>query len=794
MDILNYLKNNVIYLDGGMGTLLQAKGLKAGELPERWNITHADVVKEIHKAYFASGSNVVSTNTFGANSLKFAKKELREIIFSAVKNAREALAESQSSTPKWVALDVGPSGKMLAPYGDLSFENAVEVFATTIRLGVEAGVDLIFIETMSDSYETKAALLAAKENSTLPVFVSNAYSENGKLLTGATPKAMVALLEGMGADAIGVNCSFGPKGLAAIVDEYLEYASVPVILKPNAGLPKVEDGEAKYDVLPNEFALECAELMERGARVIGGCCGTTPSYIKALVESTNGHTPKAITYKTHTLISSYSMGVEIGGVPLIIGERINPTGKPRFREALKNGDINYILNEAVSEQANGAHVLDVNVGIPDVDEIKTLVDAVSSIQSVVPLPIQIDTSNPVAMERALRIYNGKAMINSVNGKVESMESIFPLVKKYGGVVVALTLDEKGIPDSAEGRVEIAEKIIDKAKEYGISSKDIVVDPLTLTIATDKNAGLTTLRALSMLTARGINTVLGVSNVSFGLPQRDHINSVFFTLALRNGLSLGIINPSSTEMMKAYYAYKALSGNDDNYSEYIAFAESTVCETTNLRNDNGAKEKQVKGLCDVIVKGLKEQSAKETEELLKIKEPLSIITDDIIPALDKVGVAYESGKAYLPNLLMSAECAKSAFEIIKQKMPQGQVEKGVFVIATVKGDIHDIGKNIVKLLLENYGIRVIDLGKDVAPETVVEAVQKYSAPLCGLSALMTTTIPSMEETIKQLRIGAPWCKICVGGAVMNGEYAKKIGADKYCRDAMDTVRYSLSVVE
>ena len=794
MDIRTYLKNNLLYLDGGMGTLLQAKGLKAGELPERWNITHASVIKDIHKAYFESGSNVVSTNTFGANCLKFDESELREIIFSAVKNARQAVLEANTDSPKWVALDVGPTGRMLAPYGDLSFERAVEVFATTVRLGVQAGVDLIFIETMSDSYETKAALLAAKENSTLPIFVSNAYSASGKLLTGATPKAMVALLEGMGADAIGVNCSFGPKGLAPIVKEYLEYASVPVILKPNAGLPNAQNGETKYDISPIEFALECAELAKQGARVLGGCCGTTPSYIKELFESTKHVTPKGILTKEHTLVSSYSVGLEIGKTPLIIGERINPTGKPRFREALKNGDVNYILKEAVSEEENGAHILDVNVGIPDVDEVERLVQAVSSIQSVVPLPLQIDTSNPVAMEKALRIYNGKAMINSVSGKVESMESIFPLVKKYGGVVVALTLDENGIPNSAEGRVVIAQKIIAKAMEYGIAKKDVVVDPLALTISADKNAGLITLKALKMLSEMGINTVLGVSNVSFGLPCRDSVNSTFFTLALQKGLSLGIINPSSREMMKAYYAYKAIGGMDDNFSDYIAFAESTLNEVGKVQKVENVSGAQTKGLVSAIIKGLKEQSAKETELLLGKKSPLEIINDDVIPALDKVGVDYESGKAYLPNLLMSAECAKVAFELIKQRIPAGQAEKGVFVIATVKGDIHDIGKNIVKLLLENYGFRVVDLGKDVAPEKVVEAVKKHRAPLCGLSALMTTTVPSMEETIKQLRVGAPWCKICVGGAVMNGDYAKKIGADRYCKDAMETVRYSLSVVE
>jgi len=795
MDLLTYLKNNVLYLDGGMGTLLHAQGLKRGELPERWNISHPEIITDIHKSYFDSGSNVVSTNTFGANVLKFNEDELEDIIKSAVRNAKRAREESVREGYKWIALDVGPTGRMLAPYGDLTFERAVEVFKKTITLGVEYGVDLVLIETMSDSYETKAALLASKEVTNLPVFVSNAYSENGVLLTGASPKSMVALLEGMGADAIGVNCSFGPEMLAPICREYLKYASVPVLLKPNAGLPKVIDGETVYDVSPEKFALECKTLIEEGVRVAGGCCGTTPKYIKALCDKTKGLMAKEIVQKSQTLVTSFAKCVEIGKAPLIVGERINPTGKKLFRKALQEGDKEYALKEGLLQEERGAHILDVNVGVPDVDEVVTLKNTVEELQSVVTLPLQIDTSNAIAMESALRVYNGKALINSVNGKEESMRAVFPLVKKYGGVVVALTLDENGIPEKAEDRVAIALKIIDTAKEYGILEKDIVIDPLALTISADKNAGAETLKAVGMLNKMGIKTSLGVSNVSFGLPERDVVNATFFALALKEGLSLGIINPCSNEMMKAYHAFNALSGMDVNFEQYISFVtglpKMVEQSVVNVQVENANINRTP--LKSAIIKGLKDGAVSEVQKLLKEKTPLEIIDSEIIPALDEVGVAYESGKVYLPGLLMSADASKSAFECIKQAMPTSKASKGTFVVATVKGDIHDIGKNIVKLLLENYGFNVIDLGKDVKPELVVEAVKENKAKMCGLSALMTTTVQSMEETIKLLKKETPWCKIAVGGAVMTKEYAEKIGADKYCKDAMETVRYAEEIM-
>ena len=543
MKITDYIKENILYLDGGMGTLLQARGLQPGEFPERWNLTHPEVIKSIHKSYYDAGSNVVNTNTFGANSLKFSRDELEDIVRAAIENARKAIAESNAPQVKWVALDIGPLGKMLKPYGDLDFEEAVSVFADTVKLGEKYGADLIFIETMNDSYETKAALLAAKENSSLPVFVSNAYGADGKLMTGATPAAMVAMLEGMGADAIGVNCSLGPKALEGVATEYLKYASVPVMLKPNAGLPKVVDGKTVYDVLPREFAEDVTALIRKGVRVAGGCCGTTPEYISETVKAASGIKPVKTEKKNITCVSSYTHAVIFDEKPILIGERINPTGKKRFKEALKAHNIDYILGEGISQQEKGVHILDVNVGLPDIDEVAMIKEAVCELQAVIDLPLQIDTSDPSAMEAALRRYNGKAMINSVSGKQESMDAVFPLAKKYGGLIVALTLDESGIPEKADGRFAIAKRILTEAEKYGIAKKDIIFDPLAMTISTDNNAAKETLRAVKMIKEElGCHTSLGVSNVSFGLPCRDIINSTFFSLALSQGLSAAIMNP------------------------------------------------------------------------------------------------------------------------------------------------------------------------------------------------------------------------------------------------------------
>lgn len=802
MNIKDYLEENIVILDGGMGTLLQAEGLSAGEHPERWNISRPEVITRIHKAYFDAGSNIVNTNTFGANILKFEMAELEEIVRAAVHNAKIAKEESTAPQEKFIALDIGPSGKLLKPYGDFDFEDAVNVFAQTVKLGVKYGVDLIMIETMNDSYETKAALLAAKENCSLPVFVSNAYSENGKLITGAEPAAMVAMLEGMHADAIGVNCSLGPKQLTPIIKEYLKLASVPVLLKPNAGLPRSENGVTLFDVSPEEFAFDTAALVREGVRIAGGCCGTTPEYISQLKRNIANIECVKTSQKNFTTVSSYTHAVFFGKDPILIGERINPTGKKRFKQALLENDIGYILSEGFKQQDKGVHILDVNVGLPEIDEPTLLKTAVCELQAVIDLPLQIDTSDPQAMEQALRRYNGKAMINSVNGKQESMEAIFPLVAKYGGVVVALTLDENGIPNSAAGRVAIAEKIIKTAAQYGISKKDIIFDTLAMAVSADPTSANTTLSALHEIKKRlGVHTSLGVSNISFGLPNRDAVNSTFFAAALENGLSAAIMNPHSTDMLKVWYAYRALHGLDENCADYIEFSQ-TVAEATpsvivSKSNPSTLASDYKSELQYAIVKGLKEQAGKLTADMLSLHKPLDIVQNEVIPALDIVGAGYESGKVYLPQLLMSAEAAKSAFEQIKKVLSDKNVSNGgkcAFLIATVHGDIHDIGKNIVKLLLENYGFDVTDLGKDVPPERIVEEAIRLHAPLVGLSALMTTTVPAMEETIKQLKASAPWCKVVVGGAVLTQEYADKIGADKYAKDAMETVRYAETVMK
>ena len=789
MNIRDFIKNNIVYLDGGMGTLLQKSGLQPGELPERWNISHPEVIKEIHKSYYDSGSNIVNTNTFGANSLKFGTDELSEIIYHAVKNADEARKASSGKQEKFIALDVGPTGKLLKPLGDLDFEDAVKAFAEVISLGVKYGVDLITIETMNDSYETKAAVLAAKENSDLPIIVTNAYGENGRLMTGADPAVMAAMLEGMGVDAIGANCSLGPKQLMGVMDELLNYCSVPVAFKPNAGLPKSDGKVTYYDVDAEEFAQDIKLAVANGVRIVGGCCGTTPEYIKKVCELTRDMRPKEIEKKTYSVCTSYNKAVFFGEKPILIGERINPTGKKRFKQALLENDIGYILQEAVNQQAKGVHVLDVNVGLPGIDEAQMLTNSVCELQCVTDLPLQIDSSDPVAMESALRRYNGKAMINSVNGKEENLNAIFPLVKKYGGFVVALTLDEKGIPSTVDGRMKIARKILLTAALYGINKKDIIFDPLAMTVSADKMSAITTLETVKKITEQlGCNTSLGVSNVSFGLPSRDLVNAAFFTTAMENGLSAAIMNPYSERMMEAYYSFNVVKGLDENCMDFINFASRQEVQPT-------AKQESSLTLKEAIEKGLKEKASEITTAMLGNSAPLDIVNAHVIPALDNVGKRFEEKKLFLPQLLMSAEAAKASFEVIKATMSAdgSSVKKGSIVIATVHGDIHDIGKNIVKLLLENYGYNVIDLGKNVPPETVLRAVTDNHAPLVGLSALMTTTVPAMEETVKLIKENAPWCKTVVGGAVLTQDYADKIGADKYAADAMETVRYAESVI-
>lgn len=784
MTIREEIGKRILFFDGGMGTLLQEQGLQAGELPETWNLKNPEPIIEIHKAYLEAGADIILANTFGANRFKYGE-DLEKIVTAGVANAKKAVAESGKKA--YVALDIGSTGKLLKPMGTLDFEEAVGVFAEIIRAGEKAGADLILIETMSDTYELKAAVLAAKENSALPIMATVIFDESKKMLTGASPQVVVSLLEGLGVDALGINCGLGPKQMKEIVKELLKYASIPVIVNPNAGLPRSENGKTVFDVGAEEFAEDMEEIVTMGAWFAGGCCGTTPAHIQAMVEKCKEITPVPITPKNYTFVTSYSTAVELGGRPVIIGERINPTGKSKFKQALRDHNIDYILEEGVKQEDSGAHILDVNVGLPEIDEAAMMETIVYELQSIMPIPLQIDTTNMEAMERALRIYNGKPMINSVNGKAEIMEQVFPLVKKYGGVVVGLALDEDGIPDTTEGRLAIAEKIYQTGEKYGISRKDIVIDALVMTMSTNNESAKITLDTVKEITARGGKTVLGVSNISFGLPQRELINAAFFTMAMNNGLSAGIINPNAKAMRQAYDTFCVLGGYDAQCMNYIE--NYAVTDAPNA----AAKPAAVKlNLTDSIIKGLKDQAYRATEEELKTKEPMEIINGELVPALDVVGQGFEKGTMFLPQLLMSAEAAKAGFEAIRQYVQshgEAQEKKATIVIATVKGDIHDIGKNIVKVLLENYGYEVIDLGKDVPPEKIVATVVDKHAPLVGLSALMTTTVVNMEESIKELHKEAPWCKIMVGGAVLTQEYADMIGADFYGKDAMQSVYYA-----
>lgn len=791
--IKDLLNKRRIYFDGGMGTLLQKKGLKAGEKPELWNITHPDVLTEIHLSYLNAGSNVITTNTFGANSLKF--DNLEEIISAAIRNAKKAIELfGGDKSDRFVAFDVGPLGKMLEPMGDMPFEKAVELFAESIKIADKQGADLIIIETMNDCYETKAAVLAAKENSSLPIFVTNVFDEKGKLMTGADAKAMIAMLESLGVDAVGMNCSLGPKQMLERVREYVKYSSLPVIVNPNAGLPRSIDGKTVFDVDAEEFSDVMKEIAVLGASVLGGCCGTTPEYIEKTVKKTKDLPFVPTEKKNYTFVSSYTHAVEISDEPVLIGERINPTGKSRFKQALRDGDIDYIVAEGIAQQEKGVHILDVNVGLPEIDEDDMLVSSVKRLQEIIDLPLQIDTVKISSMEKAMRIYNGKPLINSVNGKKESMETVLPLVKKYGGAVIALTIDEKGIPLTAEGRCEIAEKIIRKCAEYGIDKKDIIVDPLAMAVSSDENSGNVTLEAVRLIREKlGVKTSLGVSNISFGLPNRPVVNAHFLAMALEKGLNCAIMNPNSLEMMQSYYTYRALKGFDKGCVDYIDFA-SKITVKSDVESAYGKEKNEVyEGLVYNIVKGLKEKAYDNAKALTENTEPMEIIKGYIIPALDTVGKRFEEKTMYLPQLLMSAEAAGRAFDAVKEKM-EGEKDnsKGRIIIATVKGDIHDIGKNIVKVLLQNYGYEVIDLGKDVAPEIVLQKAKEEKVKLIGLSALMTTTVEAMADTISLLKKKLPEVKTMVGGAVLTKDYADMIDADFYAKDAMGAVRIAEKV--
>ena len=801
MDILQEIQKRICFFDGGMGSLLQAAGLKPGELPGIWNITHPEELVKIHRAYLDAGADIMTTNTFGVDALKYNENteyRLDPVITSAVRNAKKAV--ELSGRDACVALDMGPTGKLLKPLGDLAFEDAYELYSQVVRIGAREGVDLVIIETMSDSYETKAAVLAAKENCDLPVFVTVTFDEKGKLLTGGTPASIVAMLEGLGVDAIGMNCGLGPIQMKEILKDMLAVTSVPVIVNPNAGLPRSENGETVYDINAEQFADALSEIVDMGARVVGGCCGTTPDHIRRVVGLCKDKVPVPVVKKHRSVISSFCKAVEIGKSPVLIGERINPTGKSKFKQALRDHNLEYILREGVTQQDHGAHVLDVNVGLPEIDEKAMLVEVVRELQSIVELPLQMDTTNIEAMEAALRVYNGKALINSVNGKQVSMDEVFPLIRKYGGVVVGLTIDEEGIPKDAEGRVRVAGKIINEAAKYGIDKKDIVIDVLTMTISSEKDGAKVTLEALKRVREEfGVRTVLGVSNISFGLPRRPIVNSYFYAMAMQNGLTAGIINPSSEDMMKAYRSYNALMGFDENCTNYIStYAGTTETVTVQASQAAAAAGNAPKAagvemtLKYAIERGLKEEAHHITRDLIGTREPLDIIQEELIPALNVVGEGFEKGTVFLPQLLMSADAAKIAFAVIKDVLAssgQEEEKKEKIILATVKGDIHDIGKNIVKVLLENYGFDVIDLGKDVPPEAIVEKAVEENVTLVGLSALMTTTVVSMEETIKLLREKKPDCKVMVGGAVLNQDYADMIGADFYGKDAMQSVHYA-----
>lgn len=819
MDIREELKQKRIFFDGGMGSMLQERGLLPGELPELWNLSHPGTVKEIHLEYLRAGADVVTANTFGANRFKYKKEEgysLESIVTAGVSLARAAVQEAGHG---YAALDLGPTGRLLAPYGDLEFEDACLAYKEVVEAGVRAGADLIIIETMGDCYELKAAVLAAKEASSLPVFATVTLDEKGKMLTGGTVEAAAALLEGLGADVIGLNCGLGPVQLLPFMRQLRRVSSLPLMANPNAGLPRSENGRTVYDIDAAGFAGAMKEMAESGVSVLGGCCGTTPDHIRRLREAC-GPVPLApVEKKDRTVVSSYGRTVVLGERPVIIGERINPTGKPKLKQALKERDMAYILNMAASQEENGADILDVNVGLPGLDEAAVMTETVRELQSVTDLPLQIDTSDIKAMEQAMRIYNGKPMVNSVNGKKAVMDAVFPLVRRYGGVVVALCLDENGIPETADGRLAVAKKIYETAASYGIDKKDILVDALCMAVSSDKNGAMTTLETVRRVREElGGKTVLGVSNISFGLPMREHINSAFFLLALENGLSAAIINPGLPAMAAAYKSFLVLHGMDENCSGYVEKygreeAARKAEKAAGKQTGTGIRQTEILGreetgdpgagvpaespLKRSIKKGIIQAAEEAARNALLSSDALTVINREMIPALDEVGKGFEAGTVFLPQLLMSAEAARAAFGVLKEQMARNGVERekrGAVILATVKGDIHDIGKNIVKVLLENYGFQVMDLGRDVPPEAVVSAAVREKAPVVGLSALMTTTVPAMEETIRLLRERAPWVKIMVGGAVLTKEYADSIGADGYCKDAMASVNFAVKYVK
>ncbi len=808
MDFKRLLEKKYVLLDGAMGTMLQKRGLKIGGLCEELNITNKELIKDVHKLYVEAGSDIIYANTFGANPYKVSKSEysVEQLIEAAIWNAKESIKETNVNRDVYVALDLGPIGQLLEPTGTLPFDTAYEYYKRQILAGKEA--DLIVIETQTDLMEVKAAVLAAKENSDKPIIVTMTFEENMRTFTGCAISSMAITLEGLGCDAIGVNCSLGPKELLPVVKEIRKWTSLPIVLKPNAGLPDPETNT--YNVTATEFAGMMTEFIKYNVKFFGGCCGTTEEFIKELDNKLKNVNYDEIQYvdveyKGIPAVCSATNTVLVSE-PRVIGERINPTGKKKFKEALLNNDIDYVLSQALEQINANADILDVNVGLPGIDEKEMIINVIKALQEVVDVPLQIDTTIPEVLEAALRLYNGIPIVNSVNGEEKSLSTVLPLVKKYGACVVGLTLDENGIPKTAKERFAIAKKILDRALEYGIPKEKVFIDCLTLTVSAEQDGAIETLKALKQVKEElGLKTVLGVSNISFGLPNREIINHTFLTMALENGLDLPIMNPNIHSMMGAFMGYKVLKAIDENSSNYISYFGDMVLKTS---TDKGASSVSTgvdvlsgtneEKLMHAIEKGLKNEATNYTKDLLNSNvSSMDVVNNVLIPALDKAGSLFEKGKIFLPQLILSATAAQNAFEVIKDSLAakgDEKIEKGKIVIATVKGDVHDIGKNIVKVLLENYGYTVIDLGKDVDPMKVVEAVNKYNVKLVGLSALMTTTLGSMEETIKLIRENFNDVKVMVGGAVLTPDYAKKIDADFYAKDAKEAVDIAKNIFE
>lgn len=779
------LKNDILVFDGAMGTQLQDAGLKAGDIPECLNITDPKLIQTIHLNYLNAGADFITTNTFGANPLKMAEApySYEEIINAAIDNATIARKTADRQNDSYIVLDIGPIGQLLEPMGTLTFDEAYEIIKKQVIIAKDK-VDAVLLETMTDIYEVKAGILAVKENSDLPVFVTMTYESNLRTLSGCDPLTMVNVLEGLNVDVLGVNCSLGPIELTPIIDQILAAATIPVLLQPNAGLPCLVEGKTCYNMDKETFVQESLKHVKNGVAIIGGCCGTTPDFIASL--KNNLPVRKKITPKRATRVSSGTKTVEFGHHVVVCGERLNPTGKKKLKLALKEERYDELVVEAIKQDQAGAHVLDVNVGLPGINEVATMKHVIKLLQEVISLPLQIDSSVPGAIEQACRYYNGKPLINSVNGKDETMDAIFPIVKKYGGVVIGLTLDENGIPPLAKDRYKIAKKIINKAASYGITKENIIIDCLVLTVSAQQKEVMETVKAVAMVKELGVHTVLGVSNVSFGLPNRPLLNKTFLAMAMSAGLDLPIINPMDQELMATIDAFNVLYNYDHDAAVYI---ERRANQETITKKDTSTFT-----LNDIVLHGLKDEVTNATKELLKTTPGLEIINNILIPALDTVGKQYEKNIIFLPQLIQSAETSKIAFGIIKDTFKDTAATKGPIIMATVHGDIHDIGKNIVKVVLESYGYKVIDLGKDVPPETVVEAFHKHHPKAIGLSALMTTTVVSMSKTIELLKQIDNICPIFVGGAVLTADYAKEINADYYSKDAMEAVELLNKIIK